>query len=356
MPYTHKKVGNKYVVYKHGKKVGSTEGTKAALDKYLAALHINADKKESVKESITMEQPTEETHMMEHEHPGCEDKVGQICVVLRPSPESSPEDLVHPTHAFGMGQFDPSTIHGIYNDEKEANLVAEAICSELQQHLAEVEEKKTMVTEKIDKAIKDLQKEVNRCMDEGRDGEALQILERIAMLREKHKMVEASKKPLEEKESDSKKKVDEGVFDRIKAQVKGSAAAGATHVKNVGNWITGKEKQDPTTARNMAMLRQKAKTLDKELVDVMNDISKLFPAGTMTGVPAEFKSLLYNYLITLEKVKKINASFITGNVPTTTIGSQPSHPTSTAPATNTTQKPAEPTQTAEPKQAQQPVS
>ena len=44
MPYTHKKVGNEYVVYKHGKKVGSTKGTKVALDKYLAALHI-ADKK-----------------------------------------------------------------------------------------------------------------------------------------------------------------------------------------------------------------------------------------------------------------------------------------------------------------------
>lgn len=187
------------------KKKGTTSGLKGAskamakmskteLEKIASTKHKGLPK--HVKESITMEEPMEETHMMGQEHPGCEDKVGQICVVLRPSPESSPEELVHPTHAFGMGQFDPSTIHGIYNDEKEANLVAEAICSELQQHLAEVEKKKAMVTEKIDKAIKGLQKEVNRCMDEGDDMRAQEVLQRIAELRNKHSMVEASKKEI----------------------------------------------------------------------------------------------------------------------------------------------------------------
>lgn len=61
MPYKYKKVGDKYVVYKKdtGKRVGSTAGTKAALKKYLAALHINANEnvnmktKESVNEAIT---------------------------------------------------------------------------------------------------------------------------------------------------------------------------------------------------------------------------------------------------------------------------------------------------------------
>ncbi len=44
MPYKYKKVGDKYAVYKKdtGAKVGETGGTKAALKKYLAALHINA--------------------------------------------------------------------------------------------------------------------------------------------------------------------------------------------------------------------------------------------------------------------------------------------------------------------------
>lgn len=48
MPYTHKKVGDRYCVYKKdtGKKVGCTDGNKEALRKYMSALHINA--KESV--------------------------------------------------------------------------------------------------------------------------------------------------------------------------------------------------------------------------------------------------------------------------------------------------------------------
>lgn len=43
MPYTYKKVGNKYCVYKKdgGAKVGCTAGNKEALKKYLAALHVN---------------------------------------------------------------------------------------------------------------------------------------------------------------------------------------------------------------------------------------------------------------------------------------------------------------------------
>ena len=43
MPYTYKKQDNKYCVYKKdsGEKVGCTDGTKTALKKYLAALHIN---------------------------------------------------------------------------------------------------------------------------------------------------------------------------------------------------------------------------------------------------------------------------------------------------------------------------
>jgi len=45
MPYTYKKEGDKYVVYKKGsgKRVGATKGTKTALKKYLAALHIHGE-------------------------------------------------------------------------------------------------------------------------------------------------------------------------------------------------------------------------------------------------------------------------------------------------------------------------
>ena len=51
MPYTYKKEGDKYVVYKKtGKRVGATKGTKEALKKYLAALHMHEMKlKENMK-------------------------------------------------------------------------------------------------------------------------------------------------------------------------------------------------------------------------------------------------------------------------------------------------------------------
>jgi len=54
MPYTHKKVGDQYCVYKKdtGKKVGCTDGNKEALRKYLAALHINDSLREYIRREI----------------------------------------------------------------------------------------------------------------------------------------------------------------------------------------------------------------------------------------------------------------------------------------------------------------
>lgn len=45
MPYSYKKVGNKYCVYKKGtnEKIGCTDANKESLRKYLAALHINTN-------------------------------------------------------------------------------------------------------------------------------------------------------------------------------------------------------------------------------------------------------------------------------------------------------------------------
>jgi hypothetical protein len=44
MPYTARKVGDQYCVFKKdsGEKVGCTDGNKESLRKYMAALHINA--------------------------------------------------------------------------------------------------------------------------------------------------------------------------------------------------------------------------------------------------------------------------------------------------------------------------
>lgn len=145
------------------------------------------------------------------DHPGCEDKIGKIFVVLKPHPEASPEDIVHPTHAFGMGQYDPQNIHGIYNDEEEANLVAEAACNELHKHLVKVEKKKDHVLDEISKHINRLQGEVNNHMREATEKPEEsdmhhQLAERkmnlIKSLRDKHKLVKASKKELPKREDE----------------------------------------------------------------------------------------------------------------------------------------------------------
>ena len=170
-------------------------------------------KKEPVKESITMQQPVQqqqrmpqqmvqqiEPQMTSHEHPGCEDNVGEIFVVLKPTPDSTPEDMVHQTHAFGMGQYDPTKVHGIYQDGEEANIVAEAACNELYKHMKEVEDKKHAVTEKIEKMIAKMHKGVNSSMKSGKEEDAQNLLGKISSLRERHKMVQSSKKELKPRE------------------------------------------------------------------------------------------------------------------------------------------------------------
>lgn len=68
MPYTYKKEGDKYVVYKKegGKRVGATKGTKAALKKYLAALHMHEMK---LKENMKTNKPIKLINLLESENP-----------------------------------------------------------------------------------------------------------------------------------------------------------------------------------------------------------------------------------------------------------------------------------------------
>lgn len=148
-----------------------------------------------------------EPQVQSWDHPGCDDKVGNIFIVLKPSPESSPEDLVHQTHAFGTGQFDPQSVHGVYGDEAEANLVAEAATADLHKHLHKVEKKKDQVIGEIEKHIARLQKEINAHMKEATERPELseahhQQAERkmgvIKGLRDKHKAIKATKRELPE--------------------------------------------------------------------------------------------------------------------------------------------------------------
>ena len=97
-------------------------------------------------DSMMQQSPNMEMPIMDQEpswdHPGCDDKIGKVFVVLKPNPGTSHEDLVHQTHTFGMGQFDPMSVHGVYGDEEEANLVAEAATATFHKHLAQIEKKK----------------------------------------------------------------------------------------------------------------------------------------------------------------------------------------------------------------------
>ena len=155
----------------------------------------------------------QEPQMQSWDHPGCEDKVGQVFVVLKPSPESAAEDLVHETHCFGMGQFEPHSVHGVYADGREANLVAEAAQADLHKHLRKVEKKKDHVLDEIAKHIGKLQKAVNGHMDEASQKPeeadmhhelAQRKMNIIKGLRDKHKAIKATKKELPEPKENKK--------------------------------------------------------------------------------------------------------------------------------------------------------
>lgn len=156
-------------------------------------------------DTVEMEIPAVDPNV----HPGCDDQVGDIYVVLKPNPESTAEDILHKTHAFGVKQFDPQTVHGIYNSEGEASLVAEGAVKELHKHLTEVEKKKDEVLEKIAKHIHRLQKEINEHMksanarpeeDETHHVLAQRKMDIIKNLRDKHKAVKSSKRELPKKD------------------------------------------------------------------------------------------------------------------------------------------------------------
>lgn len=177
------------------------------MDKIHKKMSQITKKKKNLKENMLpqMGLPTAEPQAQSWDHPGCDDKVGNLFVVLKPHAGATPQDIMHQTHAFGMGQFDPQGVHGVYNNEEEANLVAEAACNELHKHLHAVEKKKDHVLGEIDKHIARLQKEINAHMKEATERPELseghhQLAEKkmntIKGLRDKHRAIKASKKDI----------------------------------------------------------------------------------------------------------------------------------------------------------------
>jgi hypothetical protein len=160
-------------------------------------------------EPLQIELPDEDMGVVDqHAHPGCDDQIGDIFVVLKPTHASTAQDIMHKTHAFGVHQFDPHTVHGVYGDEGEANLVAEGAIRDLHKHLTKVEKKKDTILEKIGKKIHALQKEINNHMKSAsarpEESDTHHMLAEKKMnvirnLRDKHKMVKAAKKELPNK-------------------------------------------------------------------------------------------------------------------------------------------------------------
>lgn len=147
----------------------------------------------------------------QYAHPGCEDTIGDIYIVLKPNANSNTADMVHKTHAFGTHQFDPHTVHGVYGDEGEAAIVAEGALKDLHKHIKKVENKKNDALSKIGKHITRLQKEINDHMKSANERPeesdnhhmlAEKKMNMIRNLRDKHKMVKASKKELPKKQED----------------------------------------------------------------------------------------------------------------------------------------------------------
>jgi len=152
----------------------------------------------------------------------------------------------------------------------------------------------------------------------------------------------------------------EDMLDRLFANLRGTGSQASAYAGNFVNYLKGDKEaiKDPLYAKNMTMLQQKTRNLEKALKDVMNDISKLFPQDTLKKASPEFKKLLVSYIDLLRKTEKTNNQIATGNVsksvgkkasepaqedPTTT--SEPEvtpEPTSTEPETQTTAEPEAP--------------
>lgn len=110
-----------------------------------------------------------------------------------------------------MGGLSPEMVHGFYLSEDEASRVAEDLVKKVMEAAQALEEKKADVTGKLDKTIHKLQKEINRHMNEAskdpvaadkHHSMAERKMQMIKALREKHKMVESSKKELPKKDEE----------------------------------------------------------------------------------------------------------------------------------------------------------
>jgi hypothetical protein len=131
----------------------------------------------------------------------------------------------------------------------------------------------------------------------------------------------------------------EGLFDRITAKIKGTAAGASQIGKNLKAAVKGDSSGFKNTAdvMNMTKLTQKAKTLDKEVNDFLLDINKLFSQQDIRK-NKNLQSTIQNYKNTLNQIKVLNKQVLSGKLSTPNPTPSPSDsttPTPTKPTTTT---------------------
>lgn len=234
-----------------GAKVGCTKGD---LQKYVSALHTNVNErkkvlneiKQALKESTEMiETPVELANNMQF-----------YGVRKTNDPMADAAGLVqaYDPVAFGNEMQNgllPQDLHGFYMSEEEALTAANEIVRNVYETARNLEEKKGKVTEKIQKKINALQKEVNAHLKasqadptnaDDHQAKAEAVLSQIKELRAKSGIVEKSKKPLQEKEKEDKKKLNE---DHEVSMAKGSLEAIIRHINELIAKVGDQEKDIP---------------------------------------------------------------------------------------------------------------
>ena len=247
MPYTYKKQGGKYVVSKGGKKVGTTGGTKEELKKYLAALHIHEPKKSKKEEGIHDRNILSAPHTNIKTPPkgvgdydpasraanlkalknfgpkGEKSKkeegvLEQVYAVQKPYSGCELTALVHPIDPLlGIGaghEIAPEDIHGVYQDQEQAQAAAQGLYEEYTEQRKNLEEKKGKVVDKIKKVMNKLEAErkhhTEMIKENPKDSseskhKVAELTHKLDELINTLERVEISKQPLEEENPEETK-------------------------------------------------------------------------------------------------------------------------------------------------------
>jgi len=130
-------------------------------------------------------------------------------------------------------------------------------------------------------------------------------------------------------------RITEGLFDRVKSQIKSTASNVGQRVKNVGAAIQGKPEdfKNPWVTSGMSKIKSKAQNFESDIKDMLNDLNILFPEEKLEKAP-EIKNLINSYQNLLNSVLKANTALSKGTLVNVTNKST---------STQTTPRPATPT-------------